>query len=84
MSGSKREYARISSGGKQSNSRGRKFCQICKDSNGKYWTHDTANYYFKKPNRETNTIEAIHKEIYGLKGMIKDLKKKADSDSDSD
>ena len=84
MSGSKRSYAKMSGGAKQPNSKGKKFCQICKDNNGKYWTHDTADCYFKKPKKETNAIEAVHKEIDNLKDMIKSLKKRADSDSDSD
>ena len=82
-SGRKRPTAKISSGTKPSG-KDKKFCQICKDNNGKYWTHDTADCFFKKPQREANTIETVHKEIDDLKDLIKDLKKKVDSDSDSD
>ena len=43
----KRLYTRTSAGGSsgQPSTRVKKFCQHCKDNNGKYWTHDTFDCY---------------------------------------
>ena len=68
----------------QTTFRTKKFCQHCKDSNGKYWTHNTEDCYFKKPARESNAIKALKKEFNKLKDVLKNLKKHKDSDSDSE
>ena len=80
----KRPYAKMSGDTRQSSPNDRKFCQHCKDSDGKWWTHNTDECYFKKPRKEANAIEAVHKEIDDLKGLIKSLKKKVDSDDDDE
>ena len=80
----KRPYAKMSGNTRQSSPNNRKFCQHCKDSDGKWWTHNTDECYFKKPRKEVNAIEAVHKEIDDLKGLIKSLKKKVDSDDDDE
>ena len=67
-----------------STSRVIKFCQYCKDNNRKYWTHDTEECYFRKPNKESNAIESLQKEFNEVKSLLKNLKKNKDSDSDSD
>ena len=67
----KRPYAKISGNTKQSSPKSRKFCQYCKDNDGKWWTHNTKDCYFKKPRKETNAIKAVHKEIDDLKSVIK-------------
>ena len=43
-------YARAFAGGtiSQPTARIKKFCQHCKDNNGKYWTHNTVDCYLKK------------------------------------
>ena len=79
---SKRPYARASTRGKQSNSKNRKFCQYCKDNNGKYWTHDTADCYFKKLAKGANTTKKVQKELDEVKNLIKNLRKRSNSDSD--
>jgi hypothetical protein len=66
----KRPYAKMSVDARQWSPWRRKFCQHCKDIDGKWWTHNTDECYFK--------------EIDGLKGLIKSLKKKVNSDSDSE
>ena len=60
----KRLHARAAFEGpkKQTITRIKKFCQHCKDSNGKYWTHDTADCYFKKPAKESNAIKTVQKD----------------------
>ena len=82
----KRPHARAAFGGptNQTVARIKKFCQHCKDSNGKYWTHDTADCYFKKPAKESNAIEAVQKELNEVKDLLKSLKKRTDSASDSE
>ena len=80
----KRPYAKMSGDTRQTSPKSRKFCQHCKDSDGKWWTHNTEECYFKKPRREANAIQAVHKEIDDLKGIIKSLRKKVDSDDDSE
>ena len=58
-------YTRAAFGGptNQTVARIKKFSQHCKDSNGKYWDHDTADFYFKKPAKESNAIETVQKEF---------------------
>ena len=68
----------------QTTVRTKKFCQHCNDSNGKYWTHNMEDCYFKKPARESNAIEALQKEFNKLKDVLKNLKKHKDSDSNSE
>ena len=82
----KRPWARASTGdnSNQSTLRNKKFCQYCKDNKGKYWTHNTADCYFKKPAKESNALEAVHKELDKVKNLIKNLKKGSDSDSDDE
>ena len=79
-------HARAAFGGptNQTVARIKKFCQHCKDSNGKYWTHNTADCYFKKPAKESNAIEAVQKELNEVKDLLKSLKKRTDSASDSE
>ena len=81
----KRPYARAFAGGtiSQPTARIKKFCQHCKDNNGKYWTHNTVDCYLKKPSKEANAIKAVQKELDN-KSLIKSLKKRLDSDSDSE
>ena len=69
----KRPYARSATGGpmSQTTARIKKFCQHCKDSNGKYWTHNTVDCYFKKPAKESNAIKAVQKELDKVKSLIK-------------
>ena len=62
----------------------KKFCQHCKDSNGKYWTHNMEDCYFKKPAKESNAIKALQKEFNEIKDLLKNLKKNKDSNSDSE
>ena len=82
----KRPYTRAAFGGptNQTVARIKKFCQHCKDSNGKYWTHNTADCYFKKPAKESNAIEAVQKELNEVKDLLKSLRKRMDSASDSE
>ena len=80
----KRPYARTSMGGKQSNPRNRKFCQYCKDNNGKWWTHNTTKCYLKKPEKEVNAIETVQKELDKVKNLIKNLRKRSHNNSDSE
>ena len=82
----KRPYARASAGGptSQPTARIKKFCQHCKENNGKYWTHNTVDCYLKKPSKEANAIESVQKELDEVKSLIKSLKKRLDSDSDSE
>ena len=81
--GRKRPWARAStvSNNNQFTLRVKKFCQHCKDN---YWTHNTANCYFKKPMKEANANEAVQKELDKVKNLIKNLKKRLDSDSDNE
>ena len=61
---SKRPLMKAASGSPKNHSTARvkKFCQHCKDSDRKYWTHNTEECYLKKPARESNAIEALQKE----------------------
>ena len=66
----------------------KKFCQYCKDNGGKHWTHNTDECFLKnkanKAKKESNAIEDLHKELNEMKNLVKGLKKKMGSDSDSD
>ena len=79
-------HARASAGGSigQPSARVKKFCQHCKDNNGKYWTHDTVDCYLKRPHKEANALETVQKELDQMKSLIKSLKKRLGSDSDSE
>ena len=81
----KHPYAIAAAGGSrgQPSARVKKFCQHCKDNNGKYWTHDTVDCYLKRPHKEDNTLETVQKELDQMKSLIKSLKKRSGSDSNS-
>ena len=84
----KRPYAKTSAGyqGGKPN-RVKKFCQYCKDNNGKHWTHDTDECFVKdktnKAKKEANAMEDMQKELHEMKNLVKGLKKKMGSDSDT-
>ena len=78
----KRPHEKMSSETKHPSPKSKKFCQHCKENNRKWWTHNTEECYFKKARRENNAMEAVHSEIDELKGLIKGLQKKMDSDSE--
>ena len=85
----KRPYARSNSGrqGGQTSGKVKKFCQHCKDNNGKYWTHDTEECFFKtkaSKAKESNSMEDLQKELNKMRSLIKSFKKKISSDSNSD
>ena len=65
----------------------KKFCQNCKDSNGKYWTHDTDECFVKdkadKAKKEANAMDAMQKQMSEMSDLVKGLKKKLESDGDS-
>ena len=79
-------YARAFAGGtiSQPTARIKIFCQHCKDNNGKYWTHNIADCYLKKPSKEANAIKSVQKELDEVKNLIKSLKKRSGSDSNSE
>ena len=67
----------------------KKYCSHCKESDGKYWTHDTDQCFVKdkaaKAKKESNVIEAMQKELRDMKALYKKLKKsKKNKDDDSD
>ena len=84
-----RPYARPTSGyqGGKPTGRVKKFCQYCKENNGKYWTHNTEECFMKdKANnvkKESNAMEDMQKEMNEMRNLVKGLKKKLGSDSDS-
>ena len=87
--GSKRSNSGPPDGGSGTQStRVRRFCQYCKDSNGKYWTHDTVDCFIKsraeKAKGETNALEAVHKELNEMRSLVKSTKRKMGSDSDTE
>ena len=63
----------------QPSTRVKRFCQHCKDNNGKYWTHDTVDCYLKRPHKEANVLETVQKELDQMKSQIKSLKKRSGS-----
>ena len=64
----------------------KKFCQYFKDNRGKYWTHNTDECFVKdsKSKKETNKMEDLQKEVNEMRNLVKGLKKKIGSDSDTD
>ena len=83
---SKCPLVKAASGNPNNNStaRAKKFCHYCNYSDRKYWTHNTEEYYLKKPARESNAIKALQKEFNKVKSLLKNLKKNKDSDSESE
>ena len=79
-------YTRAFAGGtiSQPTARIKKFCQHCKDNNGKYWTHNTVDCYLKKPSKEANAIKSVQKELDEVKSLIKNLRKRLHRNSDNE
>ena len=74
---------------KQTNTRGRfekKFCHICKNAGGKYWTHNTAECSFrdKAEKKEANAMESMQKQMSEMKDLVKGLKMRLNNNDDSD
>ena len=85
----RRPTNRTSAGGLNSQAnRVKRFCQHCKDSNGKYWTHDTVDCFMKsraeRAHKETNQMESVQKELNEMRSLVKGLKRKLGSGSDTD
>ena len=62
----------------------KKFCQHCEDNGEKYWTHNTDECFVGKSKKEANKMEDLQKEVNEMRNLVKDLKKKISSDSDTD
>lgn len=78
----------VYTGIRQNKGKVKKFCQNCKDSNGKYWTHDTSECFVKdkaeRAQKEANAMDAMKRQISEMSDLVKGLKKKLESDSDTD
>jgi hypothetical protein len=74
--------------GKFSKKKEKKFCQNCKDADGKYWTHDTDECFVKekaeKAKKEANAMQNMQKQMAEMSDLVKGLKKKLESDGESD
>ena len=78
------EYKGVGRHGKQ-----KKFCKNCKESGGKYWTHDTEHCFVKDRaearTKESNAMDAMQKQLTDMTGVIQALKSKlSSSDNESD
>ena len=77
------EYKGVGHNGKQ-----KKFCKNCKESGGKYWTHDTEHCFVKDRadarTKESNDMDAMNKQLTEMASTIQSLKSKLSSDGESD
>ena len=68
-------------------SRQKKFYQTCRDTNRKYWTHNTEDYFVKqqaeKEKKEANSMGTPQKQLVDINDLVKGLKKKIDSNGES-
>ena len=59
-----------------------------KESGGKHWTHDTEDCFVKDRadarKKESNAMDAMHKQMTEMASVIQSLKSKLSSDGESD
>ena len=83
----RQKYKGVERSGKYKNNE-KKFCKNCKESNGKYWTHDTDECFVKdraeRQKKESNAMDVMQKQMTEMTSVIQSLKSKLSSDGDSD
>ena len=64
----------------------KKFCKNCKESGGRYWTHNTEDCFVKdraeSRKKESNVMDKMQKQMIEMTGIIQALKSKLSSDGE--